>query len=68
MTWLLYPKTEEMAVHEDITLKSCEADGRHVNVSIFFVDLTDIDISLKKLRSKIIKTSQSRWASKAYLK
>lgn len=52
--WLLYPKTEEMAVHEDITFKSYETDGRCVNVSLFFVDVTDIEISLKKLISNLV--------------
>ena len=52
--WLLYPKTEEIAQHEDITFKSYEVDGSYVNVSLFFVDVTDIEMSLKKLRSKLV--------------
>ncbi|MDF2943907.1 MAG: hypothetical protein K0S01_2765 [Herbinix sp.] len=52
--WLLYPKTEEIALHEDITFKSYEVDGSYVNVSLFFVDVTDIEMSLKKLRSKLV--------------
>ena len=57
--WLLYPKTETMTGHEDIVFKSYEADGSCVNVSLFFVDVTDIELSLKDLRSKLEQVQQS---------
>lgn len=56
--WLLYPKTEEMIFHEDITFKSYEVDGGCVKVSLFFIDVTDIELSLIKLRSKLIQVMQ----------
>ena len=50
--WLLYPKTEEMSGHEDIVFESTEANGSCVKVSLFFVDVTDIETSLKELRNR----------------
>ena len=54
--WLLYPKTEEVKGLDNIIFKSLEVDGNYVNdvnVSIFFVDLNNIDFSLGQLRDKI---------------
>ncbi len=57
--WLLYPKTKEMTRHEDITFKSHETNGNCVNVSIFFVDVTEIEVSLIKLKSRIVQVSKN---------
>lgn len=57
--WLLYPKTEEMSGHEDISFQSNEANGSCVKVSLFFVDVTDIRTSLEKLKSKIAHSQSS---------
>lgn len=50
--WLLYPKTEEMSGHDDIVFESTDANGSCVKVSLFFVDLTDIETSLIELRNR----------------
>lgn len=48
--WLLYPANLEMRGYPDISFDS--DDG--VNVQVFFVDVADIEDSLKDLRSKLI--------------
>ena len=50
--WLLYPMTEEMKQSKDIVFTSEGPDGV-VNVSVFFVDVTDIETSLTKLKERI---------------
>ncbi len=47
--WLLYPVTDEMREHNDISFDS--GDGTKVNV--FFVDVAKIEESLSKLREKL---------------
>ena len=48
--WLLYPANLEMSSHTDISFDS--DDG--VNVRLFFVDVADIEDSLKDLRSRLM--------------
>ena len=48
--WLLYPVNPEMRDHSDIVFRS--DDG--VDVRIFFVDVANIEDSLRDLRSRII--------------
>ena len=48
--WLLYPVNPEMRDHTDIAFRS--DDG--VDVRIFFVDIANIEDSLRDLRSRII--------------
>lgn len=50
--WLLYPMTEEMKKSKDIVFTSEGPDGI-VNVSVFFIDVTDIENSLIKLKERI---------------
>lgn len=50
--WLLYPVTEEMKNSKDIVFHSYGPDG-DVTVSVFFVDVVDIEKSLVKLREKL---------------
>lgn len=50
--WLLYPMTEEMKNSKDIVFTSDGPDGT-VNVSVFFVDVTDIETSLNNLKERI---------------
>ncbi len=52
--WLLYPVNEEMRNQQDISFKS--QDG--VNVRVFFIDVADIENSIKTLREKI---KNSEW-------
>lgn len=51
--WLLYPITEEMKKAKDIVFKSYGPDGE-VTVSVFFVNVVDIEGSLEELRKKLI--------------
>lgn len=48
--WLLYPVNEEMRGHPDITFDS--NDG--VNVKVFFVDVANIEDSLKSLKERLV--------------
>ena len=48
--WLLYPVNPEMRDHTDIAFRS--DDG--VDVRIFFVDVANIEDSLRDLRSRIV--------------
>lgn len=48
--WLLYPMNEEMREHQEILFTS--EDG--VGVRLFFVDVANIETSLKRLRSQLI--------------
>ena len=50
--WLLYPVTEEMKKSKDIVFKSYGPDGE-VTVSVYFVDVTDIETSILKLKNKL---------------
>ena len=50
--WLLYPVTEEMKNSKDIVFHSYGPDG-DVTVSVFFVDVVDIEKSLVKLREQL---------------
>lgn len=52
--WLLYPVTEEMKEHQDIVFESSDLDG-YVKVSVFFVDVVNIEKSLSLLLKKLIK-------------
>lgn len=47
--WLLYPINDEMKEHKEIRFDS--DDGTTVNV--FFVDVSDIEESLNRLKDKI---------------
>ena len=48
--WLLYPMNDEMKNHDDISFDS--GDGTKVNV--FFVDVANIEESLKCLKNRIV--------------
>ena len=48
--WLLYPVNEEMRNHAEISFDSND----DVNVSIFFVDVANIEESLQALRQKML--------------
>ena len=50
--WLLYPMTEEMKNSKDIVFHSYGPDG-DVTVSVFFVDVVDIEKSLARLKEKL---------------
>lgn len=50
--WLLYPVTEEMKNSKDIVFKSDGPDGE-VRVSVFFVDVVDIEKSIEELKAKM---------------
>lgn len=50
--WLLYPVTEEMKNSKDIVFHSYGPDG-DVTVSVFFVDVVDIEKSLARLKDKL---------------
>lgn len=50
--WLLYPATEEMKKSKDIVFKSKSFDGE-ITVSVFFVNVVDIEMSLEELRGKL---------------
>ena len=50
--WLLYPMTEEMKNSKDIVFHSYGPDG-DVTVSVFFVDVVDIEKSLGRLKDKL---------------
>lgn len=50
--WLLYPVTEEMKKSKDIVFKSYGPDGE-VTVSVFFVNVVDIEASMEELRKKL---------------
>lgn len=50
--WLLYPITEKMKGVKDIVFKSSGPDG-DMTVSVFFVDVTDIEKSIIKLKNKL---------------
>lgn len=54
--WLLYPKTKEVKGIDNIVFVSPEDDGSKVKVSIFFVDLNNIDINMIQLRDKVSST------------
>ena len=49
--WLLYPINSEMRNHSEISFRS--DDG--VSVSLFFVDVANVEASLSTLRTKLIK-------------
>jgi 5-methylcytosine-specific restriction enzyme subunit McrC len=51
--WLLYPVNPEMRNHTEISFRS--DDG--VNVSLFFVDVANIENSLYSLRNRLIKSA-----------
>lgn len=53
--WLLYPITEEVKGMDDIVFRSYGPDGE-VAVSVYFVDVTDIEKSITVLREKIGKS------------
>lgn len=53
--WLLYPITEEVKGMDDIVFRSYGPDGE-VTVSVYFVDVTDIEKSITVLREKIGKS------------
>ena len=48
--WLLYPVNNDMREHLDISFHSDD----DVDVRLFFVDVSDVEESLKKLRNKLI--------------
>lgn len=50
--WLLYPVTEEMKNSKDIVFRSSGPDGE-VCVSVFFVDVVDIEKSIEELKTKM---------------
>lgn len=50
--WLLYPVNPEMRGHEEISFKSDDA----VTVRLFFVDVADIENSLRDLRSRLAES------------
>lgn len=50
--WLLYPVTEEMKNSKDIVFRSYGPDGE-VCVSVFFVDVVDIEKSIEELKTKM---------------
>lgn len=51
--WLLYPLTEEMKMmKKDIVFKSYGSDGE-LTVSVFFVDVANIEESLEELRRRL---------------
>ena len=50
--WLLYPVTEEMKDFKDIVFKSSGPDG-DVTVSVFFINVVDIEKSIEVLKIKM---------------
>ena len=50
--WLLYPITDEMKNVKDIVFTSNGPDGE-IMVAVYFVDVTDIENSLEKLKVRI---------------
>lgn len=54
--WLLYPMTQEMKKSKDIVFKSYGSDGE-VTVSVFFVDVVDIEKSLENLKARLGEAS-----------
>lgn len=50
--WLLYPVTQEMKKSKDIVFKSNGPDGE-VTVSVYFVDVVDVEKSLDGLRVRL---------------
>ena len=57
--WLLYPVTREMKKSKDIVFKSYGPDGE-VRVSVFFVDVVDIEKSLEDLRARLGKSDNDK--------
>lgn len=51
--WLLYPVNPEMRNHPGISFRS--DDG--VNVSLFFVDVANIETSLSSLRNRLVRSA-----------
>ena len=57
--WLLYPVNQEMRNHSEISFES--SDG--VNVRLFFVDLADIEESMRGLRALLEHTQAQPYVS-----